>query len=399
MSDKAKEAKTEVRGISVSAFQEEKPVGRKSEAKPVEKKVASKTSPKKKGTTAKIKYEKETSGQINQKKVGQKKEVTKNNKQKKSTSKQDDKKELSKKEPVVKFEQEKAASKQDDKKELSKKEEPTPQAKQEKTEDKKENTLNNNDDSTFETFKIASVLPEKESKVILRDVAKSTPIKEPAVPTAPVSDKKPQIITVMPDPKPTTQTPMASAVKLSAKEIKEREIQKALNASAKLPTPKRRKKSVFKQFGVARTILAITCVATIVFATIYFINLASKDMSIQVAATQSGINASYPSYIPRGYSISDITSSKGKIVMNFKSEDGSYTITEESSYWDSDGLLNNYIKEEYGDDYTVLKEQGLTIYMGGNWEAWVNGGVIYKLTVNSGSLTKKQMKAIATSFN
>ena len=375
MSDKAKEAKTEVRGISVSAFQEEKPVGRKSEAKSVEKKVASKTSPKKKEATTKTKSEKETSRQIDQKKVGQKKEVTKNNKQ------------------------EKAASKQDDKKELSKKEELTPQAKQEKTEEKKENTLNNNDDSTFETFKIASILPEKESKVILRDVTKSTPIKEPAAPTAPVSYKKPQIITVMPDPKPTTQTPMASAVKLSAKEIKEREIQKALNASAKLPTPKRRKKSVFKQFGIARTILAITCVATIVFATIYFINLASKDMSIQVAATQSGINASYPSYIPRGYSISDITSSKGKIVMNFKSEDGSYTITEESSYWDSDGLLNNYIKEEYGDDYTVLKEQGLTIYMGGNWEAWVNGGVIYKLTVNSGSLTKKQMKTIATSFN
>ncbi|MBQ3296333.1 hypothetical protein IJG95_01325, partial [Candidatus Saccharibacteria bacterium] len=67
--------------------------------------------------------------------------------------------------------------------------------------------------------------------------------------------------------------------------------------------------------------------------------------------------------------------------------------------WDSSALLNNYVRENYSDDeYSVVIEQGLTIYMGSNWEAWVNGGLLYKLQVKTGSLTKKQLKTIATSL-
>ena len=82
--------------------------------------------------------------------------------------------------------------------------------------------------------------------------------------------------------------------------------------------------------------------------------------------------------------------------MRFRSETGDFSITEENSSWDSNALLNNYIREQYGNEYTVVREQGLTIYMGDNWEAWVNGKILFKLYVNSGELTKKQMKTIAT---
>jgi hypothetical protein len=60
--------------------------------------------------------------------------------------------------------------------------------------------------------------------------------------------------------------------------------------------------------------------------------------------------------------------------------------------------LSNFIKPTYNNDYTVVREQGLTLYMGTNWQVWVNGGMLYKLNITSGTLTKKQLKAIATSL-
>ena len=143
----------------------------------------------------------------------------------------------------------------------------------------------------------------------------------------------------------------------------------------------------------------ITCAATAVVALVYFINSTSIEGSIKVAASNSGIEAVYPERVPRGYKLSDVASSNSRVVMNYTSEDGTFTLSEEPTKWNSDALLNNYIKQNYtSEEYNVVVEQGLTIYMGSNWEAWVNGGTLYKLTVKDGSLTKKQLKTIATSL-
>ena len=200
----------------------------------------------------------------------------------------------------------------------------------------------------------------------------------------------------------TFKAPKQKPRKLSAKEVKENEIKRAISLAEKLPdTGKKRHKKgdLITRFGWARLTLMITCAVTAVFALVYFVNLTSADMSLKVAASQSGIEATYPDYVPRGYELSDVTSASGKVTMNFKSEEGSFMITEEASSWDSSALLNNYVRENYSDDeYSVVIEQGLTIYMGSNWEAWVNGGLLYKLQVKTGSLTKKQLKTIATSL-
>lgn len=246
----------------------------------------------------------------------------------------------------------------------------------------------------FETLKLKAA-EKTESKIILRDVEKEK-IPEPqkvAKPQEAVEKKVEKVET------PQTQQPMA-APKLSAKEIKEQEIEKAVKSATKLPTSdtSRRKRRLFGDFGWTRVILIAACTSTIVFAIAYFINVASSDMSIQVAAMQSGIDATYPSYVPRGFELSDVTSSSGKVIMHFKNSDEEFELSEESSEWDSEALLNNYINPTYGNNYTMVREQGLTLYMGGDWEAWVNGGVLYKLFVNSGTLTKKQMKNIATSL-
>lgn len=204
---------------------------------------------------------------------------------------------------------------------------------------------------------------------------------------------------------------------LSAKELKERAIQKALASASNLPENTksadssrqgcRKKASKAKQsglkktkFGAGRIVLATACAAVAVFSIVYCVNLNMPDLSLRVAAMQTGIEAKYPSYVPRDYTLSDITSEDGKVTLNFRnaSEGSSFSLIEESSSWDSNALLSNFVKDTYGDDYTVLREQGLTIYISGNNACWVNGGVVYKLNTTSGSLTKKQLKAIATSL-
>ena len=305
------------------------------------------------------------------------------------------------------------------KKKLADKKKPTEKKVTEKKVDKAVDNF-----AEFETLKISA--PEApEPKIILRDVAEDKLIKEEArteeTPEEVVekaldkAEREPEPEVVMPEPKidmvrvkeqvkakNATRVRMPeSRPKVSASEIKNHEIEKAIRNASELPeTDKnsRRKNKVSHEFGWQRVVLALCCAATLVFAIAYFVNLTSADISLKVAAMQSGIDASYPSYVPRGYSLSDVTSSSGKVTMNFKSDEGSFGISEESSTWDSNALLNNYIKENYNENYTVVREQGLTLYMGNDWEAWVNGGMLYKLTVKSGTLTKKQMKSIATSL-
>ena len=121
---------------------------------------------------------------------------------------------------------------------------------------------------------------------------------------------------------------------------------------------------------------------------------------MRVAALRTGIEASYPGYVPRGFSLSGMSSEDGKVVLKFKSEADSsaYTLVEENSSWDSNALLANYVKPEYKEDYSIVKEQGLTLYMNDKAAAWVNGGVVYKLTIDNGELTKKQIRSIAVSL-
>ncbi len=188
--------------------------------------------------------------------------------------------------------------------------------------------------------------------------------------------------------------------KLTAKELKEQAIKKALASAAK-PAEESNKKEEKLHFGFGRVLLAMSCAAVAVFAIVYFVNLNMPDLSLRVAAMQTGINASYPSYIPRDFNLSDITSEDGKITLNFKnnSTGDSFSLVEEASSWDSNALLTNYVKDAFEDNYTVIREQGLTIYISGKGDAaWVNGGIVYKLKIASGSLTKKQIKTIATSL-
>ncbi len=191
--------------------------------------------------------------------------------------------------------------------------------------------------------------------------------------------------------------------KMSAKQIKDIEIKKALNAASKNFSSQDDfvKENMPKHhFKMGRIILALSCAAAAVFAIVYFVNLNMPDISLRVAAMQTGIEAKYPGYIPRNYSLSGIVAEDGKITLNFtgESKDMVFKITEEKSSWDSNALLNNYVKSAFPENYSAIKEQGLTIYVSKNEAAWVNSGTVYKLSMESDLLSKKQITSIATSL-
>lgn len=196
--------------------------------------------------------------------------------------------------------------------------------------------------------------------------------------------------------------------KMSAKELKDQAIKKALATAAMSDNTKKgnmKEKSKMKKagqmhFGFGRVMLALGCAAAAVFAIVYFVNLNMPDISMRVAAMQTGINPSYPNYVPRGYSVSSITSEEEKITLSFSNSETNenFTIIEENSSWDSNALLSNFVKEEYGENYTIVREQGLTIYVNGSNATWVNGGTLYKINAPAGTLTNKQIRSIAVSL-
>ena len=155
-----------------------------------------------------------------------------------------------------------------------------------------------------------------------------------------------------------------------------------------------------KKHKAGRIFLALLCSAGTVAALVAFVHFSIPDLSVRVAAIQTGIDAAYPTFVPRGYSLSNVTSDKdGIVVMTFTGpESASFTLSEEKSTWDSTALLNNYVKKNYPNDFVTLREQGITIYIRGEKASWVNGGLLYKIDASGRYLTKEQIRNIATSL-
>lgn len=158
-------------------------------------------------------------------------------------------------------------------------------------------------------------------------------------------------------------------------------------------------RAVHRKGRIKRFALAFGASAICVAAIAYFVTTNIPDISVRVAAMQTGVEASYPSYIPRDFSLEGIDSGDGKITLTFKTaDDKSFSLVEEKSSWDSAALQRNYVQETWKDDYTTTHEQGITIFINEASAAWVNGGVLYKINADPGVLTKKQLRNIVTSM-
>ncbi len=202
---------------------------------------------------------------------------------------------------------------------------------------------------------------------------------------------------VMAAPAPVVQvaTPTVSATRPQAavktEPVKHKATKRTKKRGSWLPKPSLKRP---KTAAIAAT------VASIVVLGAYFTYLNIPNMALRVAASRAGLDANIPSYHPTGFAFSGpVSYAKGQLTLGFdsNSDDHSYTITERSSNWDSQSLLDNYVAQAH-DQYLTFQERGLTIYVyDNNHASWVDGGVWYTIEGNA-LLNTEQVLKIAASF-
>jgi hypothetical protein len=239
------------------------------------------------------------------------------------------------------------------------------------------------------------------------DIARSSTVKKFAAhPVATQSPKRPVVMNdIAPKTHPVAQRahhkqavathPVAAAPK-TAKDVKEQAIAAALAA----PTKKVEKKPTKKRFSWSRRTTIIVSIVVFIFTAGVITYVALPGVSVAIASAQAGVDASYPSYVPDGYSLAQpVTFSDGEVVLKFTSNSsaGSYSIAQLNSSWDSSAVLENVVKKAVGDNYVINQERGLTIYAYDGDAAWVNGGILYTIT-SSAPLSGDQIRRIATSL-
>ena len=192
---------------------------------------------------------------------------------------------------------------------------------------------------------------------------------------------------------------------LTSQELKERAIRQALERVATMDESqvkdvekKMEKATKKKHFWQKKKVIlaaAMSIISVLILGYLVKVNL--PDLSVKVAAMQTGIEGSYPSYLPKDYTLDGLVSEKdGRITMTFTGKNEAvFTLTEEKSSWDSSAVLANFVMPTWGSDYVTLKGQGLTIYVSGSNAAWVNGGILYKITDDTNTLTQEQIHDIA----
>lgn len=228
----------------------------------------------------------------------------------------------------------------------------------------------------------------------------SHPIKPPAAPRRVIADIA-----------PTASHPVAAraharhqAKKAAATPVKPSQVLKneaIAEATARTTSTSRKKEArIAKPLNPFRRALGIASASLgLLLLGGYLTYLSMPNISTRVAAAQAGINASYPSYKPSGYSLSGpVTFQQGAVSMKFAANGTpvSYTLTQAKSGWDSVAVLDNYVIPKAGNEFSTTSANGLTIYTFNQDAAWVSGGILYTISGNA-PLSNEQIQHIATS--
>ena len=147
-----------------------------------------------------------------------------------------------------------------------------------------------------------------------------------------------------------------------------------------------------------RMINSLAAVAAVLVVVGFVAYLNMPRIELQVASVQAGFGASMPAYTPTGYALQDgVKRSGGTVSLRFRSGDSSYTITQQSSNWNSQTLLDNTLA--LGGSHETVQRNGQTIYVydDSTRAAWVNGGVRYDINGNA-QLSTDDIVAIAASL-
>lgn len=168
-------------------------------------------------------------------------------------------------------------------------------------------------------------------------------------------------------------------------------LQYALDNTAKVPSPELPQN---RQLPSLASAAAAVAAVAIIGGLVWMQN--SPKLAFRTAASQAGVQASLPTYVPSSYrQIGPAQASPGQLVLSFQSnnKDGELKIIQRRTAWDTNSLRENYVGRQ-SDDYTAVQGQGLTIYLFGDRASWVNHGVWY--TVEGASkLSREQVLKVA----
>lgn len=182
---------------------------------------------------------------------------------------------------------------------------------------------------------------------------------------------------------------------LSGTDLKEQLIKERLAEVENAPAKKQRHGWLSRQPRLV-TILSSTLALLVLGGYLTYITLPS--ISLKVAASRAGVNATMPEYKPDGYSFDGpISYSPGEVIINYKSNTNKtgYKLTQKTTNWDSQAVLDNYVAK-LTDNYLTFQEQGITVYTFGNKAVWVNGGLLYTVEGDA-LLSSDQILRLATS--
>ncbi len=215
------------------------------------------------------------------------------------------------------------------------------------------------------------------------------PIAEPAIARAavhPAVAKALQSSAIQPQPQ-----------QLSGSDLKEQLIKERLAEVGNAPAKKQKRGSWLAKQPRLATILSSTLALLVLGGYLTYITLPS--ISLKVAASRAGVNATMPEYKPDGYSLDGpITYSPGEVIISYKSNtnDTGYKLVQKATNWDSQAVLDNYVGK-LTDNYLTFQERGITVYTFGSKAVWVNGGLLYTVDGDA-ALSSDQILRLATSI-
>jgi hypothetical protein len=132
----------------------------------------------------------------------------------------------------------------------------------------------------------------------------------------------------------------------------------------------------------------------------FFLWQNSANVEFRMAASRAGIQASLPDYRPSGFALKGpVEFAPGQVKVSFSSnsDDRKFSITQQSSNWNSDALKETVAAAAPG-GYETKQTKGKTVYIfNGSNATWVDGGIWYQIESNSG-LNTEQLLSIAASM-
>ena len=183
-------------------------------------------------------------------------------------------------------------------------------------------------------------------------------------------------------------------------EIKEEAISKTI-VNSKPTLSKKKKSSKIKKITSNRYLLTLFIIGFVAIS-IYVSYQYIPAVSIRIAASQAGIDATYPTYTPDDYGVyGPAISQDKKVLIKYKQKNGDkmYTISQSYSNWDSSALYENLVKTWSDKSPNTTRVNGLTVYSTSNYEnvAWVNRGILFTIIGNA-DLDSRKIERIVSSM-